>query len=511
MSFCNTRAPVGIALGTSQYEAEANAYLQSRLRIWYAVALATVGGLYLVGLAEVLAGQGWYDSVLNAASLIHLGSLFIVAVCFGLLWGRPYRGLGLRIFDALGIELAIATCLVIYAIMFQHGPRLMSGLIALFIVTRAVVVPSQALRTLLLSIPAPLGFLVIQLANETHYLATGIPYPPEDVFSDVILWDQVMLWLGIFIASVASYVNFSLRKEVTEARQLGQYQIEEKIGEGGMGEIYRATHAMLRRPTAIKLLRPEITGEEAIRRFEREVRQTSRLSHPNTVAIFDYGRTPDGVFYYAMEYLDGADLKEIVERTGPMPVARAIHVLRQACGALHEAHELGLIHRDLKPGNLLLCSRGGIQDVTKVVDFGLVKDIQQSDRSLTQLGTICGTPETIAPEVLGGADASPSSDLYALAAVGYYVLTGKPIFEATTLAEFVGHHLHSEPVPMRDRDPSLPEDVEAVVMRCLRKEPADRPTGAAELRAELGRCADWGKWTEEQAASWWEGFAGRGG
>ena len=172
--------------------------------------------------------------------------------------------------------------------------------------------------------------------------------------------------------------------QVRDAQQLGQYKLEEKIGEGAMGEVYRATHAMLRRPTAIKLLRPEIAGEETLRRFEREVQQTSRLSHPNTVSIYDYGHTAEGFFYYAMEYLDGANLEEIVDRTGPMPAARAIYILRQACGALSEAHRAGLVHRDIKSGNILLCRQGGLHDVVKIVDFGLVKDLNLRSLSSSQ-------------------------------------------------------------------------------------------------------------------------------
>jgi serine/threonine-protein kinase len=298
-------------------------------------------------------------------------------------------------------------------------------------------------------------------------------------------------------------VNFSLRAQVREAKKLGQYHLEEKIGEGGMGTVYRATHAMLRRPTAIKLLRPEITGEETIRRFEREVQQTSRLSHPNTVAIYDYGRTPDGVFYYAMELLGGADLDRLVRAHGPFPAARAIHVLRQACGALAEAHGAGLVHRDIKPGNIILCERGGVHDVAKVVDFGLVRDLRNVQGSLTRVGTICGTPETIAPEVLSGSEAGPAADLYALGVVGCFLLTGKPIFDVTTAGELIGAHLHSDPVPPSARDPSVPRDLEAALLRCLAKDPARRVPTAEALRADLAACAAAGRWTDEDAQRWW--------
>jgi serine/threonine-protein kinase len=273
-----------------------------------------------------------------------------------------------------------------------------------------------------------------------------------------------------------------------------------------MGEVYRASHAMLRRPTAIKVIQPDATDPEMLRRFEREVRETSRLSHPNTVSIFDYGRTPDGAFYYAMEYLDGADLRRIVERHGPMPPARAIHLLVQACGALGEAHAEGLVHRDLKPSNLMLCRRGGVHDVVKVVDFGLVRDIAAAPE-LTGTGVLVGTPESMAPEVLRGEPATPSADLYGLGVVGYFLLTGMGIFDAATALELVGHHLHTAPVPPRTRLPAVPADLEAVILRCLEKEPAGRFPDTRALARALAACGDAGGWSEEDAAAWWRAHA----
>jgi CHASE1-domain containing sensor protein len=240
----------------------------------------------------------------------------------------------------------------------------------------------------------------------------------------------------------------SLRRQVSDARRLGQYDLERKLGQGGMGTVYRARHALLRRPTAIKLLPMEKVGAQAIARFEREVQHTSSLTHPNTVSIYDYGRTPDGVFYYAMEYLDGVDLQDLVDQTGPQDPRRVVHVLKQVAGALSEAHPQGLVHRDVKPANIVLCERGGVRDTVKVFDFGLVKDITSTDVSQSTAATIIGTPLYMAPEAVTAPEAvGPSADLYALGAVAYFLLTGVPPFHGQSVVEVCSQHVHQAPVP----------------------------------------------------------------
>jgi serine/threonine-protein kinase len=267
---------------------------------------------------------------------------------------------------------------------------------------------------------------------------------------------------------------------------------------------------MLRRPTAIKLLRAEnAQSPRAIRRFQREVQLTCQLSHPNTIEIFDYGQTPAGLFYYAMEYLDGFTLKAFVALTGPVEPARVVHILVQACCSLEEAHANGLLHRDIKPSNLMLTRRGGVPDTLKVLDFGLVMDIAgEPDAAEEALDTIAGTPMYLAPEaILSSKAATPQADLYALGAVGYFLLTGTTVFPEGDMAEVLAHHLSDEPeFPSVRLGRKLPADLEYVIMACLAKDPADRPDGARVL-AEMLRACDCGSWSREDAQLWWDEYA----
>ena len=273
-----------------------------------------------------------------------------------------------------------------------------------------------------------------------------------------------------------------------------------------MGVVYRARHAMLRRPTAVKLLKPDRVGEASLRRFEREVQLTAGLSHPNTVSVFDYGRTPDGIFYYAMEYLDGLTLEEVVGGDGPQPPARVAHVVRQVLGALAEAHGIGLVHRDVKPGNVILCDRGGVPDVAKVVDFGLVKEAEgDGDAGLSRDGALLGTRLYLAPEAIRSPAADARADLYSVGAVAYFLLAGRPVFEGRSVIEVCSQHLHAVPVPPSARlGRALPEGLEAWVLACLEKDPERRPSSAAEAAERLER-AGAGEWTADDARTWWAG------
>ena len=301
----------------------------------------------------------------------------------------------------------------------------------------------------------------------------------------------------------------ALQQATLAARQLGQYALEERIGSGGMGTVYRARHAMLRRPTAIKLLDVDRLSDVAIARFEREVQLTSTLSHPNTVSIFDYGRTPEGVFYYAMEYLEGINLDDFVRRFGPLGEGRVVHLLKQVCGALAEAHGKGLIHRDIKPANVFLTIRGGVHDFVKVLDFGLVKSVAGADSAdVSSPHAVTGTPLFLSPEAIQSPDlVDTRADVYAIGALGYYLLTGTPVFNGGSVVEICLQHVQAAPESISLRvGRSICPDLEALLLRCLSKTPSVRPADAAELLRDLEVCDIPHPWSERDAASWWKVF-----
>jgi serine/threonine-protein kinase len=299
-----------------------------------------------------------------------------------------------------------------------------------------------------------------------------------------------------------------LRQKALESGKVGPYHLKQRLGSGGMGEVYLAEHGLLRRPCAVKLIRPERAGDaHFLRRFEREVQATAALTHPNTVQVFDYGHASDGTFYYAMEHLPGLDLEQVVSRHGPLPPGRAVHLLRQVCGALAEAHAIGLIHRDIKPSNSMVCERGGRHGVAKLLDFGLVRapTLAQGDGiTLTQVGALAGTPAYLSPkQAAGKADLDDRSDLYSLGALAYFLLTGRPPFVHQTAVQTLKAHLSEAVVPPGQLRPGLPADLEEVVLRCLEKEPARRFPDTNALDQALSQCACAGDWSETAAAEWW--------
>jgi len=323
--------------------------------------------------------------------------------------------------------------------------------------------------------------------------------------------DLVSILLTFLLAAIGGVIGVNkidtLRREALRAKQLGQYRLTKRLGGGGMGDVFLAEHEMLKRPCVVKLIRPDKVGDEkTLARFQREVQATARLSHWNTVEILDYGRTEDGTFYYVMEYLPGMTLAEMVKSHGPLPPERVIYLLLQVCDALQEAHQAALVHRDVKPENIVIAQRGGVYDVAKILDFGLVEPItsQRGPRATTD-AFIAGSPLFMSPEqAAGSAVADPRTDIYSLGAVTYYMLTGRPPFVGGRLVELVDAHAHQEPIPPSQHNPEVPGDLEQVIHRCLAKDPADRFQDMSELAHALSECEAAGDWSRDQASQWWQ-------
>jgi serine/threonine-protein kinase len=391
--------------------------------------------------------------------------LLVAAVAFAALWlllrGAPRSPRFVRTVElaTLFVGTASFSTLALILDMTASPDMVVRSALTYMLLVYAVYVPSTARHTLvvaaLMTVPL-LGciFLAFSSWDPALHDPPAAIWPkgqPGDMAYPATIASAVIWGIAVVMAAGFSQMVHGLRKAVMDSRKLGQYTLEEKLGEGGMGVVYRASHAMLRRPTAVKLLLPDRAGKDALTRFEREVQRTAMLTHPNTVTVFDYGRTTSGVFYYAMELLEGASLDEIVEVDGAQPEERVIHLLEQVAASLAEAHDAGLIHRDVKPGNILVVDRGGISDLVKVVDFGLVKVVggtansgATAEPALTVADAITGTPLYIAPETLLDPNAVDARvDLYAVGAVGYWLLTGSHVFGGSSIVEVCAHHLLS--------------------------------------------------------------------
>jgi eukaryotic-like serine/threonine-protein kinase len=318
--------------------------------------------------------------------------------------------------------------------------------------------------------------------------------------------NALFLITAAVMAVCGSILLNGLRFELHQARKYGHYRLVRKLGEGGMGEVYLAEHRLLKRPCALKLIKREAGSDPiALARFEREVQSAARLSHPNTIEIYDYGHTTDGTFYYVMEYLRGLSLSELVRRDGPLPPGRAIYLFRQVCAGLAEAHRLGLVHRDLKPGNLFLAVRGGEADVAKVLDFGLVKLTRDPGAAeLSSEMTVSGTPMYMAPEqAVGDRSLDARADIYALGAMMYFALTGRPPFTGESAFAIMMSQARDPVVPPSQVQPGVPHDLEQVVLRCLAKAPSDRFPSVKALGDALGACASAAEWGPNRAEAWW--------
>ena len=373
--------------------------------------------------------------------------------------------------------------------------------VAVWVLVFPLIVPTTrgkaALATVAAAAMDPLGLGVTVLA--------GNAMPRPALLAQLFIPTAV----GAAVALLLSGVLYRLGAEVGEAREMGSYRLVQLLGQGGMGEVWLAEHRMLARPAAIKLIAPDPhrgLGRELARRFEREARATAALRSPHTVQIYDFGTNEDGAFYYVMELLNGYDLETLVARFGPVPPARAVALLRQACHSLAEAHRQGLIHRDVKPANIYVCQYGIESDFVKLLDFGLVKD---ADPALTRDGVIAGSPAFMAPEIAsGGGEVDGRADLYSLGCVGYWLLTGKPPFDHTKVMQVILDQINTLPVPPSRRAPQpVPQELERIILDCLAKNPDERPETAGELSRRLAATGLEEAWPPGEAERWWREHA----
>ena len=477
-------------------------FFAERLALFGRIAfLASSGFLLMRVVLNAVAERGAHGAPLEKFPVFHLVATACLLAIWLLAGSRSFSNRRLRTLDAVGtIAAALAYAAMAWTMPLSWRPdQLVLLIMNAVLLGRAALVPCEPRRTAWISaasvVAIPFVTYRIFRANPSADLVAGA------VVTQAILWATFV----VVLATVISSITFHLRRSIARARRLGQYQLLEKIGEGGMGVVYRAEHEMLRRPTAIKLLAPGNAGENNLRRFEREAQLTARLTSPHTVSVYDFGRTPEGAFYYVMEYLDGIDLERLVREGGPLPPGRAVHVLLQVCEALAEAHGVGLVHRDIKPANILLSDVGGIPDFAKVLDFGLVKDVTRADDvRLTREDVFAGTPQYLAPETIeNGMSSDPRSDIYALGGVAYYLLTGTPVFDGR-LVEVIQSHLQRAPEPPSARlGRRLPEKLERVVLDCLEKDPGRRPESARTLSDRLAACDDVEPWLPGEARKWW--------
>jgi eukaryotic-like serine/threonine-protein kinase len=408
----------------------------------------------------------------------------------------------------------MVVCAAGIALLFHLGPpgaptvstQPMISWIGPVILMFAALVPGSPWKMLFAGFVAasmdPLGMVIAQATGRHHF---------GPLRNALIMHYPSYLLLGV--AVVISHVVTRLGRQVVKEREMGSYKLGELLGRGGMGEVYRATHRMLARPAAIKLIRPEVLAERhgdfadlAVTRFRREAEAAANLRSPHTVELYDFGVTEDGTLYFVMELLQGMDLETLVQHEGPLPAKRVIHILRQVCESLEEAHANGLVHRDIKPANIHVGRVGLRQDFVKVLDFGLVKSVGSmtgEDSMATAAGLTPGTPAYMAPEMALGEKVDGRADIYALGCVAYYLLTGTLVFEGAASFQVIAKHIQETPVPPSQRteleiDPAL----DRVVLSCLAKKPADRPQTAAELDRELAEI-ETEPWSQEEANRWW--------
>lgn len=505
-----SQAQVGfVAGGQPKFSDETAALLRNRL----------TAAAFILSLVFAAAFLG--NLVIGKTALWWLrgGILAVLLGCFFLLRSRRrfslfcLRGFELVVFGVVAVQLMsmlvtqlsnfgaeqdAASCLSYRAIMFSAWIIIM--------LTYGILMPNTWRRAALVLFPmaaVPYAVLIVlQWLDPTlgPLLDQGKARSPLPI-------PFVAAAIGVFGAHVIN----SIRREAFKARQFGQYRLGEKLGGGGMGVVHKAEHMLLKRPCAIKLIKPENEADiHALAQFEKEVKITAQLTHWNTVEIYDYGRTDDGTFYYVMELLPGLNIEDLVRHHGPLPPSRVVYLLRQVCDALDEAHAMGLIHRDLKPANIFVSERGRKQDVAKLLDFGLVKERRDSsaDAAAAKYGSFSGTPLFMSPEQSTRyEDVDVRSDIYSLGAVAYFMLTGSPPFQGKNFLEVLAAHKNRNVVPPSEKVAAIPADVEEIILRCLEKQPEKRFQDVTSLSVAFAACQCADEWRQTDAADWWREHA----
>lgn len=482
------------------FDEETRVLLRWRLLAMHIIAGTVIFILALVHTSRFIenAALGVMPDVWYAIHWVQVLECVIGAV---VLWRRPYLSLrGLRKWEFVHFGTAVVGCGLDKSLRFAYLPvdstgnpmlavaytELVSQIpFALLVLIYGTTIPNTTRRSLW-GVAIMIAIAVIATFAGTLSNGDLIEWIPR-----LIVFSVLTLIMPTLIAVFVASRNYALLREVYEARreaqQVGPYSLQRMLGKGGMGEVWLAEHRLLKRPCAVKFIRADLAGSSSMAaRFEREVRAVTGLTHHNTIRIYDYGRADDGSFYYVMEYLEGPTLDELVRTEGPQTPVRVVHLLRQVCGALAEAHAAGLIHRDIKPGNILVAKLGGRSDVAKLLDFGLVHDLGvKADNRLTLSGIVLGTPTYMCPEQAGGTAVDGRGDVYSLGAVAFFALTGRPPFERDSHGAMIAAHLTEAPPDVTEFNEQVPVALAVIVMKCLAKQPADRYASAEELEAAL--------------------------